>query len=883
VELTVTEVPLAECLNRRDDDEDGRVDYPTDPGCESPRDRDERTPSPTPACANDEDDDGDGRVDYPLDPGCLSAASTSELDACGDGVAFHEYFFDDEAVYGETKVTQGATDAHEGSCGGRSKPEVIYYYHNPYNARLTFNTAHPETTTPTTLYIRRACDDAQSELRCDDGSRAGSTNGRFTLEQAAVGDYWIFVDTSVGTGGPFKLTVEVERLDPGCDDGLDNDRDGAIDGDDPGCASREDEDEGDETGVEVACSNGRDDDEDGRIDYPADPGCETLGDDDEADPEAPPACLNGLDDDADGLIDFPWDPGCFAAADDDEIDRRPTPECSNRLDDDRDGLIDFPFDPGCAGMGDRGEGEAVTACSDGEDNDGDGRIDFPWDPGCFAAGHASEVDPAILPACGDGEDNDEDGRVDFPFDPGCTYAADPDEADAPGRPICANERDDDRDGRTDFPDDPGCAYAADTNETNPGPVLPRCADGVDNDWDGLIDLDDLGCGSGEDDDEADPPQTPACVNGIDDDGDGLTDYPADPGCLAPGDLTEESLCREGVTVETLRSDRVEGQTAEGDADQYEASCGGGGQPERVYRYVAAESGTLRVWLDAEGTDHPAILSVRADCESGATTLGCTHVAGEEISAEIEPGEYFIFVDGGAPLALTSLNEAITLPEEPVLIPEGNEPPIQPVEIRHDFEGCNGWNNDGGDAFDCYGDISVIYDGHVSGALDLPEDGEISGAAGDYRFSAHSDFPHPQVWRIQLRPEQPNDPRPVTARLLGNLGSGAVTRVIRGEHVTPLAAFPYVQTHDGPTRDVPALHFMVPSQISELGQIRYNIRDGFDEVEILAQGVHLPLTIYTVVSALTPAQLLPALMADLVEQPSVEGPYHGAFRLHVTQD
>jgi hypothetical protein len=59
VGLTVREVPLAACLNGIDDDGDGRIDYPTDPGCESPDDRDELDPEALPACANDEDDDAD--------------------------------------------------------------------------------------------------------------------------------------------------------------------------------------------------------------------------------------------------------------------------------------------------------------------------------------------------------------------------------------------------------------------------------------------------------------------------------------------------------------------------------------------------------------------------------------------------------------------------------------------------------------------------------------------------------------------------------------------------------------------------------------------------------------------------------------------------------
>ena len=48
-----------------------------------------------------------------------------------------------------------------------------------------------------------------------------------------------------------------------------------------------------------------------------------------------------------------------------------------------------------------------------------------------------------------------------------------------------------------------------------------CADGIDNDADGLIDLRDPGCVGPEDTDETDAVSVPQCSNGLDDDEDGL--------------------------------------------------------------------------------------------------------------------------------------------------------------------------------------------------------------------------------------------------------------------------------------------------------------------------------------------------------------------------
>jgi len=90
------------------------------------------------------------------------------------------------------------------------------------------------------------------------------------------------------------------------------------------------------------CNNGLDDDLDGLVDA-EDPGCTDANDLDERSVDA--ACDNGFDDDGDGLSDFPDDPGCSDAADEDE--RGASFECDNGLDDDGDLLFDYPDDDGC--------------------------------------------------------------------------------------------------------------------------------------------------------------------------------------------------------------------------------------------------------------------------------------------------------------------------------------------------------------------------------------------------------------------------------------------------------------------------------------------------------------------------------------------------------
>jgi len=108
---------------------------------------------------------------------------------------------------------------------------------------------------------------------------------------------------------------------------------------------------------------------------------------------------------------------------------------------------------------------------------------------------------------------------------------------------CANGIDDDGDGLIDAAD-PGCANAFDLDERSA--ALP-CDDGIDDDGDGRIDWPaDPECGSPSGLSEA--PDANACRNGIDDDGDGLVDL-ADPGCASADDDSEKSAaieCDDGV-------------------------------------------------------------------------------------------------------------------------------------------------------------------------------------------------------------------------------------------------------------------------------------------------------------------------------------------------
>lgn len=98
-------------------------------------------------------------------------------------------------------------------------------------------------------------------------------------------------------------------VDPGdgpaaCADGADNDDDDLIDADDDGCWGPEDDYE------TVDCDDGIDNDGDGATDgvTSGDTGCTSP-----LDPSERPGCSDGIDNDMDGFTDYPADPQCTSA------------------------------------------------------------------------------------------------------------------------------------------------------------------------------------------------------------------------------------------------------------------------------------------------------------------------------------------------------------------------------------------------------------------------------------------------------------------------------------------------------------------------------------------------------------------------------------------
>lgn len=217
---------------------------------------------------------------------------------------------------------------------------------------------------------------------------------------------------------------------------------------------------------------------------------------------------------------------------------------------------------------------APVACNDGKDNDGDGLVDYPADPGCASSGDTTETQP--LPACADGADNDQDGFIDYPDDPGCTDADDGNEFN-PAPPV-------ELPAQLSVTADWGSGYCADVAVANNSgdsvewqthftvqgsigsfwnAVYSQSGDQVrvtGADWNKILAS---GASANFGFCAQRPVQVPkaACADGLDNDGDGLSDYPADPGCTASDDNEEANGAAGLESVLKIDSDWQSGYCA----------------------------------------------------------------------------------------------------------------------------------------------------------------------------------------------------------------------------------------------------------------------------------------------------------------------------------
>jgi len=401
VSMTLEPTP-PQCSNGIDDDGDGLVDFPADPGCASATDLDEH--GPTLACDDGADNDGDGLVDFKAggagDPGCTSASDPDEgrtivVPTVTISALAHRYSPGDFAF----PVT-GISDGVDFPCGGSGGGTCS-------GAGFSASIQQGD--------VVQMRFEAPSGQRFHAWKRAG-----LTTEQLFVNGVWFAASDAISTFSDPVVTFEsASGPAPTAVDhwaGVGNGGhvievlwDGTLAGDftftavsfrftvanaPPGSLFTY----GPVTayqsfsfGIGGSGPNGTPDQSVMQLE------------------PAPPQCSNGIDDDGDGFIDYPADVGCASPTSTTE-----SPRCNDGLDDDGDGFVDTA-DPGCASAADGSERNDAVECDDGIDNgdgdrlddDGDGKIDFdggaaanhgvalgPVDPQCTQASRNSEAPPA---------------------------------------------------------------------------------------------------------------------------------------------------------------------------------------------------------------------------------------------------------------------------------------------------------------------------------------------------------------------------------------------------------------------------------------------------------------------------------------------------------
>ncbi|MEZ4366880.1 MAG: hypothetical protein R2939_11395 [Kofleriaceae bacterium] len=637
--------PPPDCNDDFDNDGDGLIDYPDDPGCLSPLQDDESDDCPDgrdcPECANGIDDDGDGLVDFPDDIGCESASDTKEhifnANACSNAPAVVEF-----TGATATGTIPGVASNLMGSCGGEGA-EVVYEILVTEPQVLVASTDVGGTAIDTVLYLRSVCQDTATEIACNDDA------GGVTSELIAAVDpgvYYLVVDGGPGVFGNFSLSVE------------------RFAGEGTPCA------ETSECGPGLVCKD------------PAGGSALVC---------TLPECDDGIDNDGDTLVDFPDDPGCASRFDDDETDDCPSgpncPACSNGLDDDSDTFIDYPDDDSCQSAGLPVEGcgiemEPVLVATSGTTTGSTVGTSDDFTPSCASDGDAGDIVVfADLPATSTLTVSTTGSNFDtilsiLPGTCSGTSLGCDDEGGGSGTSRIV---------KTNFPaglyafvvdgyfGDEGAVKFNLTGTIAPGgrcdgtlaasgalscgsgyecgPAgtcvgMFECNDGVDNDGDLLVDYpNEPGCESPLDDDEADTcpsgPDCPACSNDLDDDGDGQIDFGADTSCTFAAGTSE--ACPSSEPVVALTQPVTAGDTT-GHVHDLRPACSSttNSAPDDIYQLDLPATTTITI-AQTSTTGWDSVIELR-DSSCGGTAIQCAD-SPTITRTNLAAGRYFLIVDG----------------------------------------------------------------------------------------------------------------------------------------------------------------------------------------------------------------------------------------------
>ncbi|MBP9850911.1 MAG: DUF11 domain-containing protein, partial [Candidatus Peribacteraceae bacterium] len=375
--------------------------------------------------------------------------------------------------------------------------------------------------------------DSYVSFDCHDGERGAYPAGKCNYHSPGDNQLMSFV-------GTFSV--------PKCQDGIDNDGDGATDLQDFSCGNDPNRD--DETSPQSKCQNGVDDDGDNLIDFPQDPGCTSLQDNDEG-PKNLPVFSGNKTADVQSVR-----PGGFVTYSITFTNTSNVPAHNIRIVDTIPSNTVFEPNGSSQGCGVQGSqvhcqnqslapGQTIQAflrfrvnanasCGSSNKISNTAQLQQNGQNISGTQTNAAQTPIDCAPQCSDGIDNDNDGATDLQDFSCQNNPNDTDETNPKAQ--CQDGLDNDGDGKTDIAD-PRCH--TDNNASNPNSFNPQdndefpadvtqCNDGIDNDNDGATDLQDFSCQNNPNDTDETNPKA-QCQDGLDNDGDGKTDI-ADPRC-----------------------------------------------------------------------------------------------------------------------------------------------------------------------------------------------------------------------------------------------------------------------------------------------------------------------------------------------------------------
>ena len=214
------------CLDGIDNDTDGKIDYPNDPGCDTIADDTEANPATAPVCSNATNDDGDAFTDWPADFGCTAASGTSEAFCVGEV---------DAVSLVTTNPTTGTTVGGANnwnsvtSCAASGTSPSTFGPDKAYGLQIP---VHLDTLTidlstsgfDTVVQLRDA--NCSAQIACDDDSGDPGLQSKLVMTNVNAGGYAVIVDgygssaTSAASGAYTMTVTGVATAGQKCDSPL---------------------------------------------------------------------------------------------------------------------------------------------------------------------------------------------------------------------------------------------------------------------------------------------------------------------------------------------------------------------------------------------------------------------------------------------------------------------------------------------------------------------------------------------------------------------------------------------------------------------------------------------------------------------------------------